>query len=165
MKFFEANFDGLVGPTHNYAGLSIGNVASLSNAKNSSSPRQAAKQGLSKMKALHDLGMVQGVLAPQERPDVYTLRRLGFTGSDAQVIEKAAKQAPGRGLPPVHLWNPEHCGEIDIVIGRDGVWMHEGSPIGRPELVRLFSTVLTPDYNAAHRNHFHLDVGPWWVCR
>src|SRR5690606_28003560 len=73
MNFFEANFDGLVGPTHNYAGLSVGNVASLSNAKNSSSPRQAAKQGLSKMKALHDLGMVQGVLAPQERPDVYTL--------------------------------------------------------------------------------------------
>ena len=94
MKFFEANFDGLVGPTHNYAGLSIGNVASLSNAKNTSSPRQAAKQGLSKMKALHDLGMVQGVLAPQERPDVYTLRRLGFSGSDAQVIAKAAKQAP-----------------------------------------------------------------------
>lgn len=94
MKFFEANFDGLVGPTHNYAGLSIGNVASLSNAKNTSSPRQAAKQGLSKMKALHDLGMVQGVLAPQERPDVYTLRRLGFSGSDAQVITNAAKQAP-----------------------------------------------------------------------
>jgi succinylarginine dihydrolase len=94
MKFFEANFDGLVGPTHNYAGLSVGNVASLSNAKNSSSPRQAAKQGLSKMKALHDLGLVQGVLAPQERPDVYTLRRLGFSGSDAQVIANAAKQAP-----------------------------------------------------------------------
>ncbi|MGI5309275.1 N-succinylarginine dihydrolase [Rheinheimera sp. WS51] len=94
MKFIEANFDGLVGPTHNYAGLSIGNIASLSNAKNTSSPRQAAKQGLSKMKALHDLGMVQGVLAPQERPDVHTLRRLGFSGTDAAVIEKAAKQAP-----------------------------------------------------------------------
>ena len=47
-----------------------------------------------------------------------------------------------KGLPPVHLWNPEHCGEIDIVIRRDGLWMHEGSPIGRAELVRLFSTVL-----------------------
>ncbi|WP_445766103.1 N-succinylarginine dihydrolase [Rheinheimera sp.] len=94
MKFFEANFDGLVGPTHNYAGLSVGNVASLSNAKNSSNPKQAAKQGLSKMKALQELGLVQGVLAPQERPDVYTLRRLGFSGTDAQVIEKAAKQAP-----------------------------------------------------------------------
>ncbi|MBU2113253.1 MAG: N-succinylarginine dihydrolase [Gammaproteobacteria bacterium] len=94
MKFFEANFDGLVGPTHNYAGLSVGNVASLSNAKNSSNPKQAAKQGLSKMKALQELGLVQGVLAPQERPDIYTLRRLGFSGTDAQVIEKAAKQAP-----------------------------------------------------------------------
>lgn len=94
MKYFEANFDGLVGPTHNYAGLSVGNVASLNNAKNTSSPKQAALQGLQKMKALSDLGMVQGVLAPQERPDVYTLRRLGFTGSDADVIAKAAKQAP-----------------------------------------------------------------------
>lgn len=94
MKYFEANFDGLVGPTHNYAGLSVGNVASLNNARNTSSPRQAALQGLAKMKALADLGMVQGVLAPQERPDVYTLRRLGFSGTDAQVISKAAKQAP-----------------------------------------------------------------------
>jgi succinylarginine dihydrolase len=94
MKYFEANFDGLVGPTHNYAGLSLGNVASLNNAKNTSSPKQAALQGLQKMKALADLGMVQGVLAPQERPDVYTLRRLGFSGSDAEVIAKAAKQAP-----------------------------------------------------------------------
>ncbi|KKO44019.1 N-succinylarginine dihydrolase [Arsukibacterium ikkense] len=94
MKYFEANFDGLVGPTHNYAGLSVGNVASLSNANNTSSPKQAAKQGLQKMKALHDLGLVQGVLAPQERPDVYTLRRLGFTGSDSDIIAKAAKQAP-----------------------------------------------------------------------
>ncbi|MEE2025622.1 N-succinylarginine dihydrolase [Alkalimonas mucilaginosa] len=94
MKYFEANFDGLVGPTHNYAGLSVGNVASLNNARNTSSPRQAAKQGLQKMKALQDLGLVQGVLAPQERPDVYTLRRLGFTGSDHDIISKAAKQAP-----------------------------------------------------------------------
>lgn len=94
MKYFEANFDGLVGPTHNYAGLSVGNVASLNNAKNTSSPKQAALQGLQKMKALSDLGMIQGVLAPQERPDVYTLRRLGFSGSDAEVVAKAAKQAP-----------------------------------------------------------------------
>jgi len=57
----------------------------------------------------------------------------------------AARQAPGRGLPPVHLWHPSHCGEIDIVIRRDGVWMHESSPIGRAELVRLFSTVLRKD--------------------
>ncbi len=94
MQAYEANFDGLVGPTHNYAGLSLGNVASVNNARNHSSPKQAAKQGLQKMKALHDLGMVQGVIAPQERPDIYALRRLGFSGSDAQVIQQAAKQAP-----------------------------------------------------------------------
>lgn len=65
-------------------------------------------------------------------------------------VAAAAKQVPnsgegGRGLPPVHLWHPAHCGEIDIVIRRDGLWMHEGSPIGRAELVRLFSTVLRKD--------------------
>jgi succinylarginine dihydrolase len=94
MKQFEANFDGLVGPTHNYAGLSFGNVASYSNAAQASNPKAAAKQGLQKAKALADLGMVQGVLAPQERPDLYTLRRIGFSGSDAEVLQKAAKQAP-----------------------------------------------------------------------
>ena len=62
-------------------------------------------------------------------------------------VAAAAKQAPGRGLPPVHLWHPAHCGEIDILIRRDGLWMHEGSPIGRAELVRLFSTVLRKDDN------------------
>src|SRR5579863_9681626 len=61
------------------------------------------------------------------------------------VIAEAKKQAPGRGLPPVHLWHPEHCGEIDIVIKRNGLWFHEGGPIGREALVRLFSTVLRKD--------------------
>ncbi len=61
-------------------------------------------------------------------------------------IAEAAKRA----LPPVHLWNPDHCGEIDIVIRADGVWMHEGSPIGRKELVRLFSTVLRLDPDGYH---------------
>jgi len=57
----------------------------------------------------------------------------------------AAKQAPGRGLPPVHLWNPAHSGEIDIVIKPDGRWVHEGATISREALVRLFSTVLRKD--------------------
>lgn len=59
--------------------------------------------------------------------------------------KQAPGEASGRGLPPVHLWNPPNCGDIDIVIRRDGVWMHEGSPIGRRELVKLFSTVLRKD--------------------
>ncbi|MCG9696863.1 N-succinylarginine dihydrolase [Shewanella sp. Isolate11] len=94
MKHYEANFDGLVGPTHNYAGLSYGNVASLNNAAAKSNPKAAAKQGLKKAKALADMGMVQGMLAPQERPDLHTLRRIGFSGTDAEVLNKAAKEAP-----------------------------------------------------------------------
>ncbi|MFF5867598.1 N-succinylarginine dihydrolase [Pseudomonas sp. NPDC012596] len=93
MKSYEVNFDGLVGPTHNYGGLSYGNVASQSNSQQGSSPREAARQGLAKMKALADMGFNQGVLAPQERPDVAALRRLGFSGSDAEVIQRAAKEA------------------------------------------------------------------------
>ncbi|MFB4394335.1 MULTISPECIES: N-succinylarginine dihydrolase [unclassified Pseudomonas] len=93
MKSYEVNFDGLVGPTHNYGGLSYGNVASQSNSQQASNPREAARQGLAKMKALADMGFKQGVLAPQERPDVAALRRLGFTGSDAEVIRRAAKEA------------------------------------------------------------------------
>ncbi|HQT55335.1 MAG TPA: DUF1285 domain-containing protein, partial [Phenylobacterium sp.] len=62
----------------------------------------------------------------------------------------AAKQAPGRGLPPVHLWHPTHCGDIDIVIKKDGLWFHEGTPIGREALVRLFSTVLRKDPDGFH---------------
>jgi succinylarginine dihydrolase len=93
MKSYEVNFDGLVGPTHNYGGLSYGNVASQSNSQQSSNPKEAALQGLAKMKALMDMGFTQGVLAPQERPDVAALRALGFAGTDAQVIEKAAKDA------------------------------------------------------------------------
>lgn len=93
MAAYEMNFDGLVGPTHNYGGLSYGNVASQSNSQVVSSPREAAKQGLAKMKALMDMGFKQGVLAPQERPDVAALRRLGFTGSDVEVIQRAAREA------------------------------------------------------------------------
>ncbi|HWD31466.1 N-succinylarginine dihydrolase [Pseudomonas caricapapayae] len=93
MKSFEVNFDGLVGPTHNYGGLSYGNVASQSNSQQGSNPREAARQGLAKMKALMEMGFQQGVLAPQERPDVGALRRLGFSGSDAEVIQRAAKEA------------------------------------------------------------------------
>ncbi|MEM9014428.1 MAG: DUF1285 domain-containing protein [Pseudomonadota bacterium] len=47
-----------------------------------------------------------------------------------------------RGAPPVDKWNPDYCGELDLVIKRDGVWIHEGTPIGRARLVRLFSTIL-----------------------
>ncbi|PHQ91691.1 MAG: succinylarginine dihydrolase, partial [Pseudoalteromonas sp.] len=63
MHALEVNFDGLVGPTHNYAGLSYGNVASLNNAASFSNPQEAVLQGLAKMKAMHDKGLTQGVFA------------------------------------------------------------------------------------------------------
>ena len=53
--------------------------------------------------------------------------------------------ADSRGLPPVHLWNPPYCGEIGMRIARDGTWHYQNSPIGRPALVRLFSTILRRD--------------------
>lgn len=92
--FLEANFDGLIGPTHNYAGLAFGNIAAEKNKGSVSNPRAAALQGLAKMRALLELGCVQGFLPPQARPDLKTLRALGFSGTNAQVIEKAAKAAP-----------------------------------------------------------------------
>lgn len=91
----EVNFDGVVGPTHNYAGLSHGNIASISHRGAASNPRRAALEGLAKMKQLADLGIPQAVLPPHDRPSLETLRRFGFSGSDAEVLHAAADQAPG----------------------------------------------------------------------
>ena len=94
MTAHEVNFDGLVGPTHNYAGLSYGNIASTMHKLTVSSPRQAALQGIAKMTFLASLGLKQAVLPPHERPHVATLRTLGFSGSDAQILEKVARDDP-----------------------------------------------------------------------
>jgi succinylarginine dihydrolase len=90
----EVNFDGLVGPTHNYAGLSRGNLASTKHADTISHPKQAALQGLAKMKLLHRLGVPQAVIPPQPRPNIAALRQLGFGGSDADVIRDCHQQDP-----------------------------------------------------------------------
>lgn len=64
----------------------------------------------------------------------------------AEDIAASARAAiKGKGLPPVHLWNPPHCGDLDIHIARDGTWFYLGTPITRPALVRLFSTILRKD--------------------
>ncbi|WP_299355531.1 DUF1285 domain-containing protein [uncultured Shimia sp.] len=61
------------------------------------------------------------------------------------IAASARAAQKGKGLPPVHLWNPPFSGEIDMRIARDGTWFHEGSPINREALVRLFSTILRKD--------------------
>jgi succinylarginine dihydrolase len=94
MSAREFNFDGLVGPSHNYAGLSFGNVASFSNVKSASNPKLAALQGLGKMRALAARGFGQALLPPQDRPNFRLLRSIGFTGTDAEVLTKAAKESP-----------------------------------------------------------------------
>ena len=63
----------------------------------------------------------------------------------AEAVQAPAAEQTRRGLPPVHLWNPANVGEIDIVIRRDGSWVHEGGVIGREALVRLFSSILRKD--------------------
>lgn len=94
MNSREVNFDGLVGLTHSYAGLASGNIASAKNALQTSNPRSAALEGLAKMKKLADLGIPQGVLPPHERPDLTELRLTGHRGSDAEVLEAAARETP-----------------------------------------------------------------------
>jgi len=94
MPAIEANADGLIGPTHSYAGLSPGNLASSLNKGEASNPRAAVLQGLDKMKRLADLGLPQFVLPPHERPNIPFLRSLGFSGSDKTVLAKAWRDAP-----------------------------------------------------------------------
>ncbi len=90
----EMNFDGLVGPSHNYAGLSQGNLASAHNKGLVSNPKKAALQGVAKMRLLLDMGLPQALLPPQERPFMSGLRALGFTGSDEVVVKKAQIENP-----------------------------------------------------------------------
>lgn len=90
----EANFDSIVGPTHNYAGLSAGNIASTSNRGKISRPKEAALQGLEKMRTLAEMGVFQGYLPPQQRPHLPSLRALGFSGSDSEILNQVAKSKP-----------------------------------------------------------------------
>ena len=99
MSYIEYNFDGLVGLSHHYGGHSFGNVASGANKAAASNPKQAALQGLKKAKTLAQMGLESGVwgqaiLPPQERPFLPALRKLGFSGSNADVISQSAKSYP-----------------------------------------------------------------------
>ncbi|EKE44734.1 hypothetical protein OCGS_1117 [Oceaniovalibus guishaninsula JLT2003] len=70
-----------------------------------------------------------------------TQGQFGVTPSAAGIAESARAAAKG-GLPPVEKWDPPFCGDLDMRIARDGTWFYDGTPIGRPALVRLFSTIL-----------------------
>lgn len=85
----EMNFDGIVGPTHHYGGLSYGNTASIQHGHLTSNPKKAALQGLEKMRKLMSLGIKQGIMPPQERPFIPLLHHLGFTGKPVEILQKA----------------------------------------------------------------------------
>ena len=76
-------------------------------------------------------------MAKQGQTAERSLEGLTTAARDAATAAKT-----GKGLPPVHLWNPPFCGDLDMRIARDGTWFYQGTPIGRPALVRLFSTIL-----------------------
>lgn len=91
---YEINFDGLVGPTHHYGGLSFGNVASTTHSSQKAFPKEAALQGLKKMKFLKDLGLKQAIIPPQERPEINFLRQMGFIGNENEILVKAYRSHP-----------------------------------------------------------------------
>ena len=68
--------------------------------------------------------------------------------------DAATAAKTGKGLPPVHLWNPPFCGDLDMRIARDGTWFYQGTPIGRPALVRLFSTILKRENGKVVAGHW-----------
>ena len=90
----EWQFDGLVGPTHHYAGLAVGNLASAHNAGEASNPRLAALQGLQKMRFVRDLGIKQAFLPPHLRPLITELKQLGFEGPLSMVLDQVSRQNP-----------------------------------------------------------------------
>ncbi len=94
MNLIEAQVDRIVGPTHHFGGLGVGNLASMEHAGQISNPQAAALQGLEKMRTVATLGAPQLILPPQPRPDLEFLRALGFGGTDTDVLRRAYNEAP-----------------------------------------------------------------------
>ncbi len=158
----EVNFDGLIGPSHNYGGMSDGNLASQNNAGDVSNPREAALQGLEKMRFLVKAGFVQGVLPPLDRPDFRFLDDAGFVGTDAEMIEAAAKRAP-RLLKAAYsassMWTANAAtispsadtadGRLHISTANLSSMLHRS--LEHPETVASLATIFDdPDHFAVH---------------
>ncbi len=94
VKAVEWQLDGLVGPTHNYAGLAFGNVASANHKDSVSNPRAAALQGIAKMRFVDQIYGHQAFFFPHYRPIISELKRIGFGGNTAKILEDAARVAP-----------------------------------------------------------------------
>ena len=93
-SYYELNMDGLVGPSHHYAGLAAGNKASISNALSHANPAAAAHQGINKMRLLHQMGLKQALIPPHQRPNLQLLYQLGFSGTPVEQINRAKLADP-----------------------------------------------------------------------
>ena len=164
----EANFDGLVGPTNLYAGLATGNRASARIDGLRSNPREAALQGLAKMRALSDLGVVQGLLPPQERPYLPALRARGFGGDDATVLRRAQRDAPERlaaACSASSMWaanaatvSPSaDCADARVHFTPANLASHPHRAIEAPATARTLSVLFPDGPHFAH--HEPLDAG------
>ena len=160
---YEINFDGLIGPSHNYAGLSLGNVASAKNEGLVSSPRQAALQGLGKMRQLIRLGLRQGFLPPPERPAAKTLRAFGFSGTDNEVLAAAVEEEPNlmrAALSASSMWTanaatvlaaPECTdGRLHLITANLGRMLHRAFEADET-FARLSAVFADTDFFKVHR--------------
>lgn len=147
MPITEINFDGIVGPTHHFGGLGIGNLASHSHAGEIANPRAAALQGLDKMATLASLGCQQAVLPPQPRPDLDLLRGCGFQGSSAEIICAASQQTP-------HL--------LSAAYSASSMWSANAATVTRSNLGGDRQTHLTP---ANLISSLHRSIEPRWTTQ
>lgn len=157
MRMNEVQLDGLIGPTHFFGGLAGGNVASITSAGKVSHPRAAALQGLKKMKAVHDLGVMQLVIPPHPRPAFRFLENIGFSGNAEEKIAAVSKDAPHL-LPIIYsssaMWAANaatSCASVDAADGK----VH----FTPANLISNAHRVLEADFTATMlRKIFHGDV-------
>ena len=182
MAFYELNMDGLVGPSHHYAGLAAGNIASTTHAFSTANPQAAARQGLNKMRLLHHLGIQQAVLPPHQRPNLNLLHQLGFSGSPAALVKCVKRSNPtllSAAYSASSMWTANAAtvsSSLDTQNGRvhftaanliSNLHRHQEADFSRLLLQRIFSneqyfnhhpvlpkTIMTADEGAA--NHSRL---------
>lgn len=185
MQVFELNMDGIVGPSHNYSGLAVGNIASTTNALIIANPAAAALQGLKKMRLLHHLGIKQAVLPPHQRPNLHLLHQLGFRGTPAEQVRQAKLTAPGllsASYSASSMWTANAAtvsSSLDTQDGRvhftaanlvSNLHRHHEADFSHALLERIFSnehyfqhhpvlpkTMITADEGAANHNRLCAD--------
>ena len=159
--FVEVNLDGIVGPSHHYAGLAFGNEASMNHRAQPSHPRRAALQGLEKAWRVAQLGLPQGLLPPQDRPRLDWLSELGWNGAEAEVLSTVGREAPrllSAAYSASSMWvanaatvSPSvdtHDGKVHLTPANLHSGLHRS--LEAPETFRLFRALFPPSHFVVH---------------